>query len=279
MSAFERTLKQHLVSYRIVSQSCQRNVTDLEGSLVTSSRPPGRPQKRPDDRTWNAGVAVRTADGSRRTVCLEYCNAVLPLRRTAHSLRHAAWSTRTSDAAVVDLEIALELLVARSNAVERGLDDLDGAGASARAAPVQQVQHVRETAHEAEVGLDAATEPHPTVQSRRHQDDLCQSINQSINRWFICFSNKAVVDRRLRPRCCHLRSYFKLPKISPVRPLACNWHYCVQLIAKPKAACALRFGWAATLSNLGLWANMTSSIKPEVHNVSLRRQMRTEPWP
>jgi len=48
-------------------ENCQRNVTDLAGSLVTSSRPPGRPQKRPNDRTWNAGVAVRTADGSRRT--------------------------------------------------------------------------------------------------------------------------------------------------------------------------------------------------------------------
>jgi len=45
----------------------QRNVTDLAGSLVTSCRPPGRLQKRPDDRTWNAGVAARTADGSRRT--------------------------------------------------------------------------------------------------------------------------------------------------------------------------------------------------------------------
>ena len=40
---------------------------DLAGSPVTSSRQPGRPQKRPDDRTSNAGVAVRTADGSRRT--------------------------------------------------------------------------------------------------------------------------------------------------------------------------------------------------------------------
>ena len=48
-------------------ENCQRNVTDLAGSLVTSCRPLGRLQKRPDDRTWNAGVAVRTADGSRRT--------------------------------------------------------------------------------------------------------------------------------------------------------------------------------------------------------------------
>jgi len=57
-----------------------------------------------------------------------------------------------------------------------------------------------------------------------------------------------------------------------VRPLACNWYYCAQFIAKPKAACALRFSWAATSINLGLRANMTSSIKPEVHNLSLRRQ-------
>ena len=48
-------------------ENCERNATDLAGSLVTSSRPPGRLQKRPDDRTSNAGVAVRTADGSRRT--------------------------------------------------------------------------------------------------------------------------------------------------------------------------------------------------------------------
>jgi len=42
----------------------QRNATDLAGSLVTSSRPPGRQQKRPDERTSNAGVGVQTADVS-----------------------------------------------------------------------------------------------------------------------------------------------------------------------------------------------------------------------
>ena len=91
--------------------------------------------------------------------------------------------------------------------------------------------------------------------------------------------NKAVINCRLRPRCCHLGSYFKRPKSSPVRPFACNWYYCAQFIAKPKAARALRFSWSATSSILGLWANMMSSIKPEVHNVSLRRQKRTEPRP
>jgi len=40
---------------------------ERDGSLVTSCRPPGRLQTSPDDRTWNAGVAVRTADGSRQT--------------------------------------------------------------------------------------------------------------------------------------------------------------------------------------------------------------------
>jgi len=66
------------------------------------------------------------------------------------------------------------------------------------------------------------------------------------------YTNKAVTDRRLRPRCCHLGSYFKRPKSSPVRLLACNWHYCAQFIAKPKAASALCFSWVATSSNLSL---------------------------
>ena len=57
-------------------------------------------------------------------------------------------------------------------------------------------------------------------------------------------NNKAVTDCRLRPRCCHLGSYFKRPKSSPVRQFFCNSYYCAQFIAKPKAACALRFGWA-----------------------------------
>ena len=45
----------------------------------------------------------------------------------------------------------------------------------------------------------------------------------------------------------HLESYFKRPKSSPVRPLACDWHYCAQFIAKPKAACALRFSWGGDI--------------------------------
>jgi len=49
-------------------ENCRQNASDLEGSLVTSFRPPGCPQKRPDDRTSNGGVAAQAADGRRRTV-------------------------------------------------------------------------------------------------------------------------------------------------------------------------------------------------------------------
>ena len=47
-------------------------------------------------------------------------------------------------------------------------------------------------------------------------------------------NNKAVTDRKLRPRCCHLGlgSYFMHPKNSPVRPVG-------------KTACALRFSCVA----------------------------------
>jgi len=93
--------------------------------------------------------------------------------------------------------------------------------------------------------------------------------------------NKAVIDRRLRPRCCHLGSYFKRPKSSPVRPLACNWYYCAQFIAKPKAACgqaALQLG--GDVEQPWLMSKYDrSSIEPEVHNISLRQQRRTEPRP
>jgi len=69
------------------------------------------------------------------------------------------------------------------------------------------------------------------------------------------------MDCRFRPQCCHVGSYVKCPRSSPMHPLACDWYYCTQLIAKAKATYALCFSWAATSSNLGLRANMTSSIK------------------
>ena len=54
----------------------------------------------------------------------------------------------------------------------------------------------------------------------------------------------AVTDRRLRPRCCHLGSYFQRPKSSPVRPLACNWYYCAHsLLQSPRMRVHCASGW------------------------------------
>jgi len=92
--------------------------------------------------------------------------------------------------------------------------------------------------------------------------------------------NKAVINRRLRSRCCQLGSYFKRSKSSPVRPLACNWYYCVQFIAMPKAGClcaALQLG--GDVEQPWLMRRYDVIHKPEVHNVSLRHQRRTEPRP
>jgi len=80
-------------------------------------------------------------------------------------------------------------------------------------------------------------------------DSVTYTTNTVVNNFV---DNKPIVYRRLRPRCCRLGSYSKCPKNSPMRPLARNWYYSAQFIAKAKAACALRFSWAATSSNLGL---------------------------
>ena len=87
------------------------------------------------------------------------------------------------------------------------------------------------------------------TQCHPQNGDVTQTPHNCTNSARSSSQNKAVIGRRLRPRCCHLGSYFKRPKSSSVRPLACNWYYCAQFIAKLKAACALRFSWAATSSN------------------------------
>ena len=57
----------------------------------------------------------------------------------------------------------------------------------------------------------------------------------------LALTNNVVIDRRLRPRCCHLGSYFKSSqKVVPcVRWPAAG--ITAHSIAKPEAACALRF--------------------------------------
>ena len=64
-------------------ENCQRNESDLEDSLVTSSRPPVRPQKRPDDGIWNGGVAVQAADGGRRTADADNGEYVVRMKQSS----------------------------------------------------------------------------------------------------------------------------------------------------------------------------------------------------
>jgi len=60
-----------------------------------------------------------------------------------------------------------------------------------------------------------------------------------------------------------------------VRPLACNWYNCAVYSQAQGCVCtALQLGGDVEQPWL-----MSSSTKPEVHNVSLRRQSRTEPRP
>ena len=57
----------------------------------------------------------------------------------------------------------------------------------------------------------------------KHSDGRTRPIALPCPLTAFCRSvNKAVIDRRLRPRCYHLGSYFKRPKSSPVRSLACK---------------------------------------------------------
>ena len=63
--------------------------------------------------------------------------------------------------------------------------------------------------------------------------------------------NKSVIDRRLRPRCCHMGSYFKRPKSSPVRPLACDWFYWVHsLQPSPRLRVQCASAWRRRLATL-----------------------------
>jgi len=127
-------------------------------------------------------------------------------------------------------------------------------------------------------------------------------------------SNRAVIDRKLCRRCCHLGSYFKHTSFSChyIRmDITCKhewheWHKCsthplrpcrpwlqevvssirclqrVLLHAKPQA----EYVWASlpqpssgVEQPVSLCANMMLSIKPEICNISLCRQMRTKPRP
>ena len=90
--------------------------------------------------------------------------------------------------------------------------------------------------------------------------------------------NKAVIYRRLRPRVATAEVTLSTRKVVPCvcwPATGITAHIYSQ--AQGCVCTALQLG--GDVEQPCLWANMASSIKPEVHNVSLRLQGRTEPRP
>ena len=75
----------------------------------------------------------------------------------------------------------------------------------------------------------------------------------------LCVKKKALLQEVVRNVCCMQRVFLRT-----TLKAACEPH-CLSLVA--------------TSNSLSLCANMMSSIKPEIRNVSLCRQKRTKPWP
>ena len=68
------------------------------------------------------------------------------------------------NARVCDFQVTLEILVARLGSIEGRVRHADVTDAPAGAAPMHVLDDVNFAADEAEVGLDAATERHASVQ-------------------------------------------------------------------------------------------------------------------
>ena len=123
---------------------------------------------------------------------------------------------------------------------------------------------------------------HTTWQSW-HRTELMNTPPKTLST-YVCFDtlpysantdnysqNKARIDC---PWCCHLIWLCKVVLCVFAR----NGYSYMPFITKPRAACELCLSCVAMLSSLGLCAHITSSTKPEIRNISLRRQRRTEPW-
>jgi len=104
-------------------------------------------------------------------------------------------------------------------------------------------------------------------------------VSKCVHGCCCCQLNKAVTDRRLHPCYCHLRPSRSRLQVTPERPLPATG---IPTRAKLKAA----YVWASlpqpgsdVEQPVSSCANATSYTKPEIRNVSLRRQRRTEPRP
>jgi len=83
----------------------------------------------------------------------------------------------TWDTGERNVEVALEVLVARIGHIERRVGHTHGTQLATRASLVQVRDDVTRAADEPEVSLDARPNGHTTVQRRRHQDDARASTD------------------------------------------------------------------------------------------------------
>jgi len=110
---------------------------------------------------------------------------------------------------------------------------------------------------------------HARTRAHTHTHTRLNPSNSTVP--FLSCINKAVIDRRLRPRCCHLGSYFKRPSVG------------LQLLLL-RTAYSQTQGCVCTALQLGgdveqPWHMSKYDVnhKPEVHTLSLCRQRRNEP--
>ena len=78
----------------------------------------------------------------------------------------------TGNAGIFDFEVVLELDVARSPVLECRLDDVELTRPPTGASSVEDVKYVEGTPEEAEICLDAAADPHATVDGASEKEHL-----------------------------------------------------------------------------------------------------------
>ena len=78
----------------------------------------------------------------------------------------------TFDAAVVDLQVSLEVVVARLGVAEVLVEDSHRTLATSRTLRVDQIQDVRRAADETEVLLDALADVHASIEGAPHHQHL-----------------------------------------------------------------------------------------------------------
>jgi len=91
---------------------------------------------------------------------------------TTGATKHAAY---TFDALMSDLEVRLEVVVARPDVVEVVIENPDAARSTSRTVPVEHVGHVHRTVDVTEMFANAPADAHPAVACMRDDQNLADA--------------------------------------------------------------------------------------------------------